>query len=197
MLLICLFFGISIESMMQSTIARCNWENKTQHSFLSLFVISKEIFIQLFNILVIRNYKYNGRSSHFGKQQMIYIHYLSTKYESWKDTRPTPKVYADSDGYFVFFVHYLIDDSRNNSVLMIITIIIVYLNIVIPPNIETSKITLWLGTWLMRDYFDYYCGNNWHYSYSFISLCLTLTISLSLRLDYSLCFWLWSKQISF
>jgi len=82
MLLICLFFGISIESMMQSTIARCNWENKTQHSFLSLFVISKEIFIQLFNILVIRNYKYNGRSSHFGKQQIIYIHYLSTKYES-------------------------------------------------------------------------------------------------------------------
>lgn len=69
MLLFCLFFGISIESMMQSTIARCNWENKTQHSFLSLFVISKEIFIQLFNILLIRNYKYNGRSSHFGKKK--------------------------------------------------------------------------------------------------------------------------------
>lgn len=187
MLLICLFFVISIESMMQSTIARCNWENKTQHSFLSLFVISKEIFIQLFNILVIRNYKYNGRSSHFGKQQkMIYIHYLSTKYESWKDTRPTPKVNADSDGYFVFFVHYLIDDSRNNSVLMIITIIIVYLNVVIPPNIETSKITLWLGTWLMRDYFDYYCGNNWHwflfiitYFFCTVFLCLT-THSVSL-----------------
>jgi len=62
---------------MQSTIARCNWENKTQHSFLSLFVISKEIFIQLFNILVIRNYKYNGRSSHFGKQKwFIFIIYL-------------------------------------------------------------------------------------------------------------------------
>jgi len=77
MFLICLFFGISIESMMQSTIARCNWENKTQHSFLSLFVISKEIFIQLFNILVIRNYKYNGRSSHFGKQKwFIFIIYL-------------------------------------------------------------------------------------------------------------------------
>lgn len=71
---------------MQSTIARSNWENKTQHSFLSLFFISKEIFIQLFNILVIRNYKYNGRSSHFGKQQMIYIHYLSTKYEIEKAT---------------------------------------------------------------------------------------------------------------
>jgi len=77
MLLICLFFVISIESMMQSTIARCNWENKTQHSFLSLFVISKEIFIQLFNILVIRNYKYNGRSSHFGKHKwFIFIIYL-------------------------------------------------------------------------------------------------------------------------
>ena len=117
---------------------------------------------------------------------MIYIHYLSTKYESWKDTRPTPKVYADSDGYFVFFAHYLIDDSRNNSVLMIITIIIVYLNIVIPPNIETSKITLWLGTWLMRDYFDYYCGNNWHwflfiitYFFCTVFLCLT-THSVSL-----------------
>jgi len=167
MLLACLFFGISIESMMQSTIARCNWENKTQHSFLSLFVISKEIFIQLFNILVIRNYKYNGRSSHFGKKQqqkMIYIHYLSTKYAKLK-RHPTnsENIHADSDGYFVLFTHYLIDDSRNNSVLMIITIIIVYLNIVIPPNIETSKITLWLGTWLMRDYFDYYCGNNWHW----------------------------------
>jgi len=86
MLLICLFFGISIESMMQSTIARCNWENKTQHSFLSLYsLFLKKSFIQLFNILVIRNYKYNGRSSHFGKQpKMIYIHYLSTKYAKLK-----------------------------------------------------------------------------------------------------------------
>jgi len=174
---------------MQSTIARCNWENKTQHSFLSLYsLFLKKSFIQLFNILVIRNYKYNGRSSHFGKQQkwFIFIIYLQNM-QSWKDTRPTPKSYADSDGYFVFFVHYLIDDSRNNSVLMIITIIIVYLNIVIPPNIETSKITLWLGTWLMRDYFDYYCGNNWHW---FLFFLFALSFSVSTTHSLSLSLWI-------
>lgn len=59
---------------------------KTKHSI--RFSLSLFFFIRLFNILVIRNYKINGRSSHFGKkkkqQKMIYIHYLSTKYEKLK-----------------------------------------------------------------------------------------------------------------